>query len=179
MTTSAGCIKTIADKTLPAPISDKVPYEMNGRIRRVSGGDNFEFVKSNRIHFVIIRGIDSPKAGQDFYQQAAQATRNMTRNKDVRIKVVDRDESMIEIAEVFVIQGDVADIQDDLNVGLELMRRGLAWFDGTELEDSELYRQAELEARSKKIGLWSEADPVPPWEFESAQQKKNVDRLKL
>ncbi len=86
---------------------------------------------------------------------------------------------MIEVADVFVINADPADIAGDLNVGLELIRQGLGWFDGTEFENSELYQQAELEAKTEKIGLWSEPDPVPPWKFESEKQKALLEQLKF
>ena len=31
------------------------------------------------------------------------------------------------------------------------------------------YEFAEAEAKAKRVGLWREADPVPPWEWRKAQ----------
>jgi endonuclease YncB( thermonuclease family) len=33
------------------------------------------------------------------------------------------------------------------------------------LEDQRLYAEAEESARSAKIGLWIDPDPIPPWDF--------------
>lgn len=177
--TIVGCMKPIGGKALPAPIRETVKYEAIGKMRRVWGGDHFEFGDSNQLHYVSIRGVDCPKPGQEFYSESWRTTRKIARGKDVRIEVVDRDESMVEIADVFLVNQDAADIEGDLNLGLELIRLGLGWFDGTEFENSDLFKQAEEEARTKKIGLWSEADPVPPWEFESARQKNRAEQLQF
>jgi endonuclease YncB( thermonuclease family) len=37
--------------------------------------------------------------------------------------------------------------------------------DEQNLEDQKLYAEAEDAARSTKIGLWIEPDPIPPWDF--------------
>ena len=164
--TIVGCRESIVDEMLPAPIRDTVESELFGQIPRVQGGDRFEFRRSGELHYIWIRGVKCPKPGQDYCSQAATATRNMTRGKVVRIDVVGQNESKVEIADVFVAEHDVEGVEGDLNVGLELLRRGLGWFNETKFEKSELYRQAQASAKSKKIGLWSDVDPVPPWNFE-------------
>jgi micrococcal nuclease len=179
LSTILGCKDSVAVKSLPAPIHDRVEYVTVGRVPRVGGGDHFELGESGVIHYVVIRGVDSPKPGQSFYREAQISLWKMTKNKDIRAEVVDREESMIEVADVFVINDNPADIEGDLNVALALIRQGLGWFDRTEFEGSELYRQAELEAKINRIGLWSEPNPVPPWEFESARQTKRGEQLKF
>lgn len=179
MSTILGCQDSNEDKALPAPIREQVEHVAVGRIPRAQGGDQFEFWESDIIHSVTIRGVDCPQPGQKFYREARGFLWKMTRKQLVRIEVVDREESMIEIADAFVINADPADIEGDLNIGLALLRKGLGWFDGTEFENSELYQQAELEARTNKIGLWSQLDPIPPGEFESAKQAELVEQLKF
>lgn len=180
LSTFVGCREPITDNMLPAPIRDKIEYVVVGRMPRYGGGDHFELRGSDTLlHYIVIRGVDSPKPGQSFYREARGWLWKMTRNKDIRVEVVDREETMIEVADVFLINDDPADIEGDLNVGLELIRQGLGWFDGSEFEDSERFQQAELEAKTNKLGLWSEPDPIPPWEFESARQTKRDEQLKF
>jgi endonuclease YncB( thermonuclease family) len=50
----------------------------------------------------------------------------------------------------------------DINVNKELLRLGMAWRYKQYNKDEELAR-LEQEARLKKIGLWSHAEPVAPW----------------
>jgi endonuclease YncB( thermonuclease family) len=63
-----------------------------------------------------------------------------------------------------------AECPKTLNAGLALVTSGLAWHfkryahEQSE-EDRERYAFAEQEARAKRAGLWSDPDPVPPWEW--------------
>ena len=54
-------------------------------------------------------------------------------------------------------------------MNLRMVQDGLAWhfkaFDNTKE-----FAQAEIEAREKKIGLWKDANPIPPWEFRKSKK---------
>lgn len=167
-----GCKESIGYKSIPAPIAADVSYEVIGRVHRVLEGDLLEADVEGKLHCVLIRGVDSPKFGQEFYHQSVKSTRDMVRGKDLRIIIVGRDESMIEIADVMAIDNDGV---RELDVGLELIRQGLAWYDGNEFSESPRLSQAEANARSQGIGLWCQANPVPPWEFETAKQSAPKD----
>ena len=50
------------------------------------------------------------------------------------------------------------------------MKRGLAWhYKAYEREqsviDRNVYTEAESEVQAARRGLWSDADPVPPWDY--------------
>jgi len=53
-----------------------------------------------------------------------------------------------------------------LNLNRELVKAGLAWWRWKKTDDTS-YGDLEETARSMKIGLWKEEDPMPPWEFRS------------
>lgn len=60
--------------------------------------------------------------------------------------------------------------ENKIDAGLFLINQGLAWhYKKYQKEqtknDREAYSQAELLAREKKIGLWTDANPVAPWDF--------------
>lgn len=48
---------------------------------------------------------------------------------------------------------------------IELLEQGLAWYTGEQFPGSETYEAAMEAAKAAKRGLWSQPDPVPPWEF--------------
>lgn len=37
-------------------------------------------------------------------------------------------------------------------------------------EDRPIYAAAEEKARSERVGLWSESNPTPPWDFRKAKR---------
>jgi endonuclease YncB( thermonuclease family) len=39
-------------------------------------------------------------------------------------------------------------------------------------EDQGLYELAGQEVKAKKVGLWRDANPTPPWEFRAVQCKR-------
>ena len=169
----AGCPDSFMRKSLPAPLRSEEHYTLQGRPRRMWGGDNFEFGNSLELHYIVIRGIDTPKPGQELYGPARSAAWNRIRKRQIRVEVYGKDEMMREIADVYVPQKDGADV----NLGLELLRLGWGWYDGNEFELAESYRQAELEAREKKIGIWATENPIAPWAFESQQQEDRKTKL--
>ena len=64
------------------------------------------------------------------------------------------------------------------NLGHELVRAGLCWWD-RKYEDANL-RQYEAQAREERRGLWKDPNPIPPWELrKQTRQKLNkaIDKI--
>jgi len=158
-----GCRKFKA-KQLPAPLRENPVYTVEGSIGRVWGGDNFEFVEQNElrmVHYILVQGVDTPLSGQPFSTEAYNHVINSSYGKKIKVNVVARDEMKREIGDVFI----VSDSDAPVNIGLDLLQRGLAWYDGNEFEGDEKYEAAEAEAREKKVGLWADENPVAPWDY--------------
>ena len=53
------------------------------------------------------------------------------------------------------------------NINLEMVQEGLAWAYREYLQRpyASEYLDAEKEARAKRLGLWQQFNPQPPWEF--------------
>jgi endonuclease YncB( thermonuclease family) len=63
-----------------------------------------------------------------------------------------------------------------LDAGLALITSGLAWHfkryaHEQPEEERERYAFAEEEARARKAGLWSDPNPVPPWEWRKMKRE--------
>ena len=68
-----------------------------------------------------------------------------------------------------------------LDVGRAQLAVGLAWhYKKYEMEQSEQdrigYAFEETEARARRVGLWSESNPVPPWEWRKGPAEGPVKR---
>ena len=80
----------------------------------------------------------------------------------IRLNRIDAPEKKQAFGEVFV---------GDVNVNLRMVQGGMAWH-FKRFDNTKEYALAESEARARKIGLWRDANPIPPWEFR--KQKKEV-----
>jgi endonuclease YncB( thermonuclease family) len=58
-----------------------------------------------------------------------------------------------------------------------LLKEGLCWVYEKYVTEAPLglqasYRAAEALARSDRVGLWQDTDPVPPWEWRKSEKKR-------
>jgi micrococcal nuclease len=82
-------------------------------------------------------------------------------NRDIIIRGLTRDKQGRVSAEVL--------LHDGRNVGRELLKEGLAWWQRSAASNASLEVLEEL-ARASGKGLWSEPNPVPPWKWKSTKQ---------
>ena len=96
--------------------------------------------------------IDCPESNQPFGNRAKQATSDLCFNKKVRIEKSGIDQYGRILAFVYV--GNVC-------VNKELLKLWMAWHYNNDPELASL----EDNAKAAKIGLWSQPNPVAPWDF--------------
>jgi endonuclease YncB( thermonuclease family) len=137
--------------------------ELRARVDQVYDGDTMYVRYPGRRSGDVVRleGIDAPERHQAFAAKARESLREMVRFKMVTVEVRGVDAYGRVVARVFA---------DDLDVGLEQIRRGMAWhydfFAERQSEGArEAYTDAEAEAVREERGLWSEEKPMPPWQF--------------
>lgn len=133
-----------------------------GRVVGVSDGDTITVLdSSNTQHKIRLAGIDAPEKSQAFGQRSKESLSASVFGKSVTIDSNKSDKYGREIGKVIVSGQDA---------NLAQVRLGLAWhYKAYEKEqsttDRAAYSQAETEARSRNVGLWQDAKPIPPWDF--------------
>ncbi len=130
--------------------------EITGKCTGVLDGDTIEVLYKERPVRIRLAGIDCPEKRQAFGQKAKQATSNICFGKDVTVDVQGHDRYHRLIANVMV---------DGIVVNRELLRRGLAWHYKKYAPKDKDLAALEADARSKRVGIWADKNPVPPWEF--------------
>ena len=63
------------------------------------------------------------------------------------------------------------------NVNHELLKAGLAWH-FTRYDKSKELAELEAAARKSKIGLWSDPDPVAPWDWRATEAERTKSNPK-
>lgn len=135
---------------------------LNGKVVSVADGDTITVLDgSNGQHKVRLSGIDAPEKKQPFGNVSKKSLSDLVFNRQVDVEWHKEDRYGRKVGKVLI---------RDLDVNLEQVKRGMAWFYRKykgELvqEDRVNYVQAQQEAEANKIGLWIDENPIPPWDF--------------
>jgi endonuclease YncB( thermonuclease family) len=127
--------------------------EVQAKVTFVPDGDSLVVVVDGREERVRLLGIDAPEKGQPFANRSRELTRSLCAAKTITLVPHERDKYGRILAEAFV---------GGVNVGHQLVTAGLAW--SYHEEDAGL-EAIESDARAARRGLWSQPDPVPPWQW--------------
>jgi endonuclease YncB( thermonuclease family) len=138
-------------------------YAWEGRVVSITDGDTIKVLKAGIQVKIRLAAIDCPERGQPYGQAAKKFTANLVAGKIVKVWPTDTDRYGRIVAFIFV---------GDKNMNKELLSAGLAWHYKKYSRDPELAK-LEFQARAKNIGLWSEPDPVTPWEWRKQKKTSN------
>ena len=67
---------------------------------------------------------------------------------------------------------------DGEDVSAEMLKAGLSWH-FRKYDNSAFYSQLETEARKNRSGLWSDANPIEPWNFRKEHNTNNSKNYRL
>ncbi len=141
--------------------------EFSAKVVGVADGDTITVLRDRTQVRVRIDGIDCPESGQAFGGRAKQFTSELTFGKVVRVRPHNKDRYGRTVADVVLPDGRV--------LNRELVRAGFAWwFHKYAPRDTRLAR-LEAEAKWARRGLWSDAGPVPPWEWRNVKTTASSD----
>jgi len=138
-----------------------------GRIVGVIDGDTVDvLIDTETLIRVRLSGIDAPERKQAFGSVAKKALSELTFDRRVIIEAQKVDQWGRLIGKVLVAGNDA---------NLAMVKNGLAFHykkyqHEQPADDRQLYAAAELAARTRRIGLWADEEPVPPWEFRSGRR---------
>lgn len=107
--------------------------------------------------------IDAPEKGQAGGRRSEQSLRELVWKKDVAATWQRRDQYGRPLAQIVV---------GNLNANAEPVERGMAWVYRQYSNDPKLIA-AEQQARLEKRGLWTDTNPIPPWEWRRANPTKH------
>lgn len=131
------------------------------RVVTVHEGDRLTIYHDGRNETIYLKDIDCPELKQPYGKQAKLVTAAFIGNRDVAVRGLKRDKQGRVSAEVL--------LHDGRNVGHELLKEGLAWWQKSASSDAGL-EGLEALARAERRGLWSEPNPVPPWKWKATKK---------
>jgi micrococcal nuclease len=110
------------------------------------------------------KGIVS-KQGQPFGNEAYNALKSKVEREIVNVDVIniDRYKRLVGVIK-----------KENRNINKEMVSDGWAWAYRQYIDrpHASEYITAEEQARGKRLGLWKQSNPQPPWEFRKLQKQK-------
>lgn len=135
----------------------ELPGLLTGKVIGVKDGYTIEILYEKKPLTVRLAHIDCPEKKQPFGNTAKQFFSELCFGKYVTLienNKFDRNKRLI--AEVI--------LEDGTNLNKELIKNGLAWH-FKKYSKNKVYEELEIQARKKEIGLWSDSEPIAPWEW--------------
>ena len=135
---------------------------LSGTVSSVYDGDTLTLKDAmGTDHKIRFEHIDAPEVSpSQFYGITSRdALRTLVLNKSVTVQVSGKDKYGRNLGVVYLGQ---------TNINLEMVAKGHAWHYKA-YSSVQQYGTAETQARQAKIGLWAQANPIPPWTFRQQQ----------
>jgi micrococcal nuclease len=152
--------------------SPAVIRTVEGTVTQVTDGDTLKVETAEGTKLTIrLYGIDAPeverisyrtglisKQGQPYGKSSCEVLRAKVLRRKVKVDIIDIDRYKRMVGIVYL---------DKRDINLEMVIGGWAWAYREYLDRpyASVYLDAEKEARDKRLGLWHERNPYPPWEF--------------
>ncbi len=137
--------------------------ELPGQIIEVYDGDTATLLTGdNKKYKVRFYGIDAPEAAQESGIESRDALREKILGKEVTVLVAATDRYGRAVGKVML---------GGRCINQEMVAEGRAWYYKDYAGGEYDFARAEDEARRKKLGLWKNASPQPPWEWRRQHKK--------
>lgn len=144
---------------------------LEGRVVGVADGDTVTVLDDrNQQHKIRLAGIDAPEKAQPFGQRSKENLSRLAFGKEVRVEWDKRDRYGRSVGKIWVQSPDCPRCGLTLDAGRAQLAAGMAWWyrkyaAEQSPADRTAYEFEENEARVRRVGLWRDQDPIPPWEW--------------
>lgn len=130
------------------------------KVISITDGDTMTLLVDNKPLRIRLANIDAPEKTQAFGQKSKQSLSDICWGTDARYETqtIDRYGRTVAVVTCSGVEANA-----------EQVRKGMAWVYIKYNKDSML-PAIEADARDRKVGLWSDREPVAPWEFRKMQQ---------
>jgi len=135
-------------------------------VEKVFDGDTLSLNVQGEMLKIRLYGIDAPNGGQHGNVAATRFLRRLVLEHPVKIKIMDTE--LLKWPLAIVIRE-----KKESSLNAAMVGNGYAWVNSKicTAEECAYWKRLESKARALKLGIWSDPDAVPPWEFETQQRR--------
>ena len=133
------------------------------KVTGIMDGDTVEILVNKNPIRIRLYGIDCPEASQAFGTVAKKFTSQLVFGKNVRAELFGYDKYRRRL-------GDIV-LEDGTSLSQQLLKNGLAWWYQKYASENKALQSLEKEAKDRKLGLWADKEPIPPWAYRKNKRK--------
>lgn len=140
---------------------------LRGRVTAVIDGDTVTVHDGHRRETIRLSGIDAPERDQPGGAASRERLASRLLDRVVIVEYSKRDRYGRIVGKV---------THNERDAGLDQVRAGMAWYFKRyaveqEPNDRSLYASVERDARGRRLGLWRDDRPIPPWDWRQSTVK--------
>ena len=143
---------------------------LEGRVVAVADGDTITVLDDSHMQWRIrLLGIDAPERGQAFGGKSRESLSSLVFGREVLVEFYKKDRYGRTVGKVTV---------NGIDANLAQVHAGMAWHykkyqNDQSVADRSAYADAEAQARSQRLGLWSTQETVAPWVWREQQRRRD------
>lgn len=155
------------ESLLTRPVT-RTPEIITGQVIRVSDGDTIVVSHNGTESKIRLYGLDAPEMMQARGRESKKYLARLVSGKTVKVEIKDVDRYKRLVARVFV---------ETIEVDRQMVAAGQAWVYESYCKAAicRNLRQLQTEAKKKRLGLWRDKSPTPPWIWRKEKQAHDLD----
>lgn len=138
--------------------------KLHGKVIAVADGDTLTILVGHQPVKIRLWGIDAPEKDQAYGTRSKQNLATLVFGRDVEVDVRAQDRYGRQVGWVLIGRKPA---------NLAQVEAGYAWWFQKYAPTATDLQAAQAEARRRRIGLWSDATAVAPWEFRRAKRTRD------
>ncbi len=140
--------------------------QTKAKIIAVKDGDTVvALLANNKQETLRLADVDCPENKQAFGKNAKQFTSSQVFGKKITFYRSKKDRYKRTVAKIYYDNGKY--------LSAEIIKAGFGWWYYQYSKNTAL-QAYESQARSKKLGLWSDKKAISPWDFRKSRRKKKI-----
>jgi endonuclease YncB( thermonuclease family) len=137
---------------------------LSGTVTRVVDGDTLTVEDAQkRKHRIRLAEIDAPHRKQAFGAKSRESLSALCLKKPAKVEWQAKDKNDRYVGQVTC---------NGVDANAEQVRAGMAWVSPASTKPGSPLYELEAYARIRGLGLWADAEPVPPWEWDPSKSAK-------
>ena len=126
----------------------------SGKVVSIHDGDTITILTQERQQIKVrLFGIDAPELKQPYGKKSKQFLANLIAGEVVEVEESGKDRYKRMIGTIYLNGADI---------NAQMVENGYAW---AYRKFSKKYTAQESKAKSQRLGLWRDKEPIPPWEW--------------